>query len=569
MIKKKDKLRIAILGGGPSGLFIYKRLIEEAQSNFEITIFERKELLGVGMPYSAEGAGHEHITNVSDNEVPDFVNSIEEWAKTAPKKLLDEYAINVAEFNQYKVLPRLFFGAYLHGQFDLLLAKAAKKGIRTTVKTNCAVDDVINKAKLNEVWILADQAVFKFDKVVISTGHNWPKKYEGLVDGYYDSPYPPSKIELKVNHPVAIKGSSLTAIDALRTLSRMNGNYSRDINGKWIYKLNKASSNFRLVMHSRNGMLPAVRFHLEDSHLKNDSLLTITDFKKHKAKNKGFISLDFVFEKDFKEILRVKDPSFYETIKELNVEGFVDKMMGMREKLPPFELLALEYQQAEKSIARKESVYWKEILAILSYSMNYPAKYFSAEDMMRLQKKLMPLISIVIAFVPQSSCEELLALHDAGVLSITAVDEDSRVEIEENGGICYVYKDENGKEQSTFYQTFIDCVGQPHLNFEQFPFQSLTLSKEITSAKLKFNSAATGKSQLGFNKSVELLADGEYYLKVPGIVINDNFQIVNEKGKVNRNIFIMAVPYIGGFNPDYSGIDFCEEASKRIIAKLK
>jgi hypothetical protein len=28
---------------------------------------------------------------------------------------------------------------------------------------------------------------------------------------------------------------------------------------------------------------------------------------------------------------------------------------------------------------------------------------------------------------------------------------------------------------------------------------------------------------------------------------------------------MMAVPYIGGFNPDYSGLDFCEAASKEII----
>lgn len=37
--------------------------------------------------------------------------------------------------------------------------------------------------------------------------------------------------------------------------------------------------------------------------------------------------------------------------------------------------------------------------------MNYPAKHFSAEDMLRLQKTLMLLIAVVIAFVPQSSAK--------------------------------------------------------------------------------------------------------------------------------------------------------------------
>ena len=89
-----------------------------------------------------------------------------------------------------------------------------------------------------------------------------------MVNGYYDSLYPPSKIDLIVNHPVAIKGSSLTTIDALRTLSRKNGSYSKDGNGKLNYKLHESSSKFRVVMHSRDGMLPAVCFHLEDSCLK-------------------------------------------------------------------------------------------------------------------------------------------------------------------------------------------------------------------------------------------------------------------------------------------------------------
>lgn len=568
MTNKKGRLRIAILGGGPSGLFMYKRLIEAKEPNFDITVFERKKELGVGMPYSKEGAGFEHITNVSDNEVPNFVNSIEDWVKDAPKSLLEEYHINPANFNEYKVLPRLFFGAYLQAQFDLLLAKGKDRGIKTTLKTNCSVDDVINKAELDEVWVLADKTVYQFDKVIISTGHNWPKKHENIIQGYYDSPYPPQKIELELNHPIAIKGSSLTAIDAIRTLARINGCFKKDKEGILKYQLNKKSSNFKMVMHSRNGLLPAVRFHLEDSRLKNDSLLTVVDFKKHRKENNGFISLDYVFDKDFKEILKEKDPSFYEKIKKMNVEAFVDTMMDLREKMDPFKLLKVEYAQAEKSIEREKSILWKEILAILSYSMNYPAKYFAAEDMIRLQKKLMPLISIVIAFVPQSSCEQLIALNEAGVLEIVSVGNDSEVEIGLNGGIVYCYKDENDKEVKQAYQTFIDCVGQPHLNFNQFPFESLRIHQDISPAKLKFKNPEIAQKELKGNEKIEDLGNGDYLLNVPGIAINDDFQIVGASGEANPNIFIMAVPYIGGFNPDYSGIDFCEEASSRIIQHI-
>ncbi|RZL46811.1 MAG: hypothetical protein EOP00_13875 [Pedobacter sp.] len=569
MENKKGNKRIAILGGGPSGLFMYKRLIEAEGEDFEITIFERKNQLGVGMPYSTEGASDEHITNVSDNEVPDFVSSIEEWTKVAPTELLARYQISPANFNEYKVLPRLFFGAYLNAQFQLLLEKANLNGKPTTIKLGFQVSDIINKQALNEVWVLGeDKSVHQFDKVIVATGHNWPHTHEGAIKGYYDSPYPPVKIALKLNHPVALKGSSLTAIDAIRTLSRKNGRFKKNKNGDKFYELEKGSEHFKMIMHSRNGMLPAVRFHLEDSRLKNDSLLTINDFADHRVENDGFISLDFVFEKDFKEIFKEKDPSFYELIKDLDVEEFVDKMMELREQLDPFQLLKAEYIQAEKSIKRKESVYWKEMLAILSFSMNYPAKYFSAEDMLRLQKKLMPLISIVIAFVPQSSCEELMALHEAGVLDIISVGNDSEIEIAPGGGIVYHYKNEDGENVAVPFETFIDCVGQPHLSFKKFPFKSLVDNHDISEARLKFRDLKVAKEELNHENENVFEVEGEYYLTVPGITINDNFQIVDEQGSANSNIYVMAVPYIGGFNPDYSGIDFCEEASKRIIAQL-
>lgn len=50
MDTKKAKKKIAIIGGGPSGLFMYKRLTEAKATNFEIDIFERKDYLGAG-PY--------------------------------------------------------------------------------------------------------------------------------------------------------------------------------------------------------------------------------------------------------------------------------------------------------------------------------------------------------------------------------------------------------------------------------------------------------------------------------------------------------------------------------------
>jgi len=321
-----------------------------------------------------------------------------------------------------------------------------------------------------------------------------------------------------------------------------------------------------LVMHSRNGLLPAVRFHLEDSHLAKDSVMSHEDVESNRAKNEGFLSLDLVFEKNFKEMIREKDPAFYERIRALKMEEFVDLVMDLREHVAPFHLFRAEYIEAEKSIKRKESIYWKEMLAVLSFAMNYPAKYFSAEDMQRLQKVLMPLISIVIAFIPQSSVEEVLALHNAGVLDIISVGDDSEVEPAKDGGAVYHYMDEMGKKHDTYFKTFVDCVGQPHLSYDQLPYKSLLRNKTVSPARLKFRDASVAAAQLADgNKNVEQGETGDYYLKVPGITINDNFQVIDEYGGLNERIYMMAVPYIGGYNPDYSGLDFSEAASAAIV----
>jgi uncharacterized NAD(P)/FAD-binding protein YdhS len=563
-------MRIAILGGGPSGLFMFKRLVDAGRTNITIDVFEKKQELGTGMPYSTDGAGKEHITNVSGNEIPELVISVADWIETAPKELLNRFAITPQIYNDYKVLPRLLFGQYLAAQFKLLEQKADEAGIQYTIHYNSPVTDIIDLPEQNLVRIkIAGKETFEFEQAIICTGHNWPVKHEGKVPAWFDSPYPPAKLALKLNHAVAIKGASLTAVDAVRTLARHNGVYFKDKNGKLIYQLSPNSEGFKMVMHSRHGMLPAVRFHLEDSHLRNDSLLTDEEIAAHIESNNGYLSLDYIFEQDFKEPIRQKQPVFYEYMKDMGMEQFVDAMMALREHADPFELMKVEYEEADRSIKKHESVYWKEMLGVLSFAMNYPAKHFSAEDMQRLQKTLLPLISIVIAYIPQSSCEEFFALHDAGLLKLVDVGNDSDAEPDEKGGANYYYVGGNGKKQSTYYKTYVDCSGQPHLIYDDFPYESLRTTHVISPAKLKYRDAGKGKKAAqDDDKKIVNDIDGNYYLKVPGIAINDDFRPVGGLGEVNKRLYIMAVPYIGGYNPDYSGLDFCESASATIAKSL-
>ena len=58
---------------------------------------------------------------------------------------------------------------------------------------------------------------------------------------------------------------------------------------------------------------------------------------------------------------------------------------------------------------------------------------------MRVQKALQPLISIVIAFMPQNSVEELLAPLSAGLPELMSVGDKSHVETSTGGGAYHHY----------------------------------------------------------------------------------------------------------------------------------
>lgn len=560
--------KIAIVGGGPSAMFIIKKLLDE-NAHVQIEVFEKSDVLGAGMPYSKFGALDEHVTNVSPNEIPTIETSFAEWIGDCEQSTLNAFGIDAKDFNEFKVMPRLLFGKYLEGQFQCLLDRAKLKSIQCKVHYNSEVTDIqkLGKGRIN---IVADPKIYEgFDIVVICIGHRWPKRLEGSIPKYFDSPYPPSKLQFTANYPVAIRGASLTAVDAIRTLARNNGSFNRLGNGKLMFSASDTSPNFKIVLHSKKGLLPSIRFHLEDPRLTPKDMMKWDEIAAHIYSNKGFVSLDFLFEENYKRILIEKDPVVYEFIKDMDVEKFVSYIMDSRFGEDAFQLFRIEYEAAEVSIRSKKSIYWKELLGIFSFATNYPAKYFSAEDMLRYKELMMPLISMIIAYVPQSSAEELMALHDAGLLNIVSVTDDDKIEPVDNGGIIYKRHTDDGIVEER-YNAFIDSIGQPHFDIEQFPFKSLVLEGNLRQATLRFrdNSLAQELFNRGIVGIEKEQTTNQYSLCVPGIEINDTFQAIDRYGVANKEIYIMAAPYIGGYNPDYSGLDFCDEASTRIAGSI-
>ncbi len=246
-----------------------------------------------------------------------------------------------------------------------------------------------------------------------------------------------------------------------------------------------------------------------------------------------------------------------------------------RKAIAPSTLLKIEYIQAEQSIKSQNTIQWKQMLALLSYTINYPAKYFSGEDMLRLKTVLQPLIAIIIADMPQSSAEQLLAMHECGKLEIVSVDEASQIKIQGDNEFYYA---RNGLDQSEtkqcetkhLFTSFIDCTGQKPLPTSEFPFASMFSRKSVASAKVKFKDPQFASRLVDKGASdIVKSSDANYYLTLEGFAINDHYQFIYADDSVCANCFMMAVPFISGFNPDYSGFDFCDQVSTIIVDKLK
>ncbi len=563
-----DSKTIALIGGGPAALFFLKHLISKKIHPASVIIFEKNEHLGMGMPYGPSGSGKEHVANVSANEIPELLDDIEEFIKHHTIEGFEEY-VNAGKINRDQVIPRLVLGKYLENQFKMYIKLAKKAGIDIIVHTSTTVEDI--KIEHDHSYaVITDQGEKQHaDIIVLCTGHHWTRSFEGKHKGWYDSPYPPSKFNSPTNHPVAVKGASLTAVDIIRTLSRLNGSFIKDDHDQIQYVLHPQSEKFKIDLYSLSGLLPALRFHSEDEAYSTEWKMTMEEIYAYKKNHGGFVDLDYVFNKNFKLVIQKKDSQFYDEIKDLSIEEFVEKMMKLRRELDSFELFKAEYKEAEKSIRRHQSITWKEALTSFSYAMNYPAKHFSAEDMLRLTTILMPLISIIIAALPQSSYREIIALYDAGVINLYNVDKKSTVEPHAEQGAVYKYKDDAGNSKEYTYKMYVDATGQRAMNFNDLPFEGLKQQGAVSTGYLSFrNPEEAVLLQHEGNKMIKAGENNQYYLQVKGLSINDNFQALDSYGNVREKLYIMSVAYIGGLNPDYSGLDFCDTAAETITASL-
>lgn len=563
---------IAIIGGGASALFLLKSFVDMQDSTYTLDIFDEGENFGMGMPYSLSWANSEHKVNFAFQEFPVPLEEPEEWLMRQSDSFLHHHDISRKEIGPLYIPSRIVTGLYFESQFYSLLDKARKIGLTVNIHTNCRIIDMRDVAKDNTVQVKLENGTWlNFTIVVIATGHTWPLVNERIIKGYYDSPFPLHKLNKTFNHSVGLMGSSLSAVDAIRTLSRNHGKFIKLENGNVEYVPKEGTENFKIVMHSRRGFLPSIRFYFEHPKLKQYLYISKEEIVSHIESNNGYLSLDFIFEKSYKDVIAESDPSLYEIIKNMRVEEFADFYYERIHRKSSFKHFQEELEIGKKSEENKIPIVWREAIDDMFYTLNFHAKSLSAEDTIRMRKYLMPLAYHDGAFLPFDSCEELIALHNAGKLKQIAVGYDSYIQTSpQECGATFHYKDSKGKLLKVRYDTFIECGGQRQLAFNAFPFKTLVNQRVVSQARVQFLSSEQvlkAKDNLPTGCFIDKI-DNNYFLGLPGVAFNDDFQVIDTRGKVNPRIYIIANAFIKGMNPDFSGTPFCKDSAKMVMNSI-
>ena len=88
---------VAIIGSGPSAIYLLKNMLlglENASNQIEeISIYEKRALPGIGMPYHPETTDIHNMANISSDEIPFLFITLEDWVREQDAVFFEKYDI--------------------------------------------------------------------------------------------------------------------------------------------------------------------------------------------------------------------------------------------------------------------------------------------------------------------------------------------------------------------------------------------------------------------------------------------------------------------------------------------
>ena len=562
---------VAIIGSGATTIYFLKHLLDHIQilkkEINRIVIFEKDTIIGMGMPYSPHTTDKYNLANISSEEIPALGIGFADWLKQQEDEYLKNYGIAKNEINESEVYSRLALGAYFNSQYVFFRDELNAVGIEVTEHPSEEIVDVVPEQARYEVVTRSGKRIVAHN-VIIATGHEW-KEEDSPNRKFFASPWPIQKIlprgDALYNFPVGILGASLSAFDVVSSLAHRHGTFYRETDT--IYYLPfEGAEKFKLVLHDANGWLPHLQYEQDEPmrqiyrHVKRDHIFELLDAT-------GLLRIESFFDQICKPALqcafRKDDLEQLASLldnQDFGLKEFVERMSGRHEYKNAFEGMKVEMVEAKDSVENKRPIHWKEVIDDLMYCLNYHAELMPAEDHIFFRKVVMPFLMNVIAALPLSSGNILLALYNSGTLDLKS----GMVRIQESqpSDISTKITLDSGNHKGEYaYNMFVCCGGQRNTEWEHFPFPTLVEKGKVRAAKAIF----AQERSIDSNSDHIFEDKGKTYLLTGGIDIDASYRIIGENGVPSKNLFDISFTHTSGIRPYSYGLQACSTTTEIMV----
>jgi uncharacterized NAD(P)/FAD-binding protein YdhS len=461
--------KIAIIGSGPTGIYTLKGLVGSPQP-LSVTIFEIEADAGKGTPYHPDINDQAMLANIASIELPEICETLVAWLSRQTDAELQRLKVARTNIDEREFYPRVVLGEFLQSQFRQLIERAIANHHTVDVKTRHRVIDIrlmTDNIQLTVKLPDGERKDYVFDHVVMATGHDWPETTE-IKPGFFMSPWPALALKKISACSVGILGTSLSAIDALITVSTAHGVFYLDPGSQLRYQASAGSENFHASLMSRKGLLPEADFYADYPY---KPLKFCTEEAVNALIERGSANLlDEVFEL-FKRELAACDPDYAAKIglALLNVETLATAYFAARDVVDPFVWAASNLAEAEQNKINKYTVQWRYAILRMHEVIARAIPYLDEVDLGRFHKKFKTVFVDDYATVPHQSIQRLLALRRAGKLDILKLGNDYEIitdGVKQGAAIRYAGND-------IAFDAFIDATGQASMSARDMPFPSL------------------------------------------------------------------------------------------------
>ncbi|MFA9195627.1 FAD/NAD(P)-binding protein [Flavobacterium sp. FBOR7N2.3] len=567
------KKQLAIIGSGPTALFLLKHISDQISilknEIHSITIFEKEKIMGMGMPYNPETTDQYNLANISSEEIPELPQTFADWLRLQKKEVLEKWNITTFPILDSEVYSRLALGQYFHEQYQLLIEKLKTEGIVINEFINHTVTDITIETEKNIVKVISKNSKsYEFDKIVIATGHTWSSTDKPKT-GYFASPWPIKKLIPKTdeyfNFPIGILGASLSAFDVVTSLAHRHGDF-RATNDGLVFCPNEKAKDFKIILHSAEGWLPHLQYAQAEPireiyrHTDRKEILSLVD-------SDGFLNLNTFFNKICRPALieAFSKDKMSDTIKliedpDFSFKDFVSLMSQKHEYIDSFIGMEKERVLALDSLKNNKPMHWMETIDDLIYCLNYHTELLCAEDHLFFGKEILPFQMNVIAALPLNSAKILIALHQANCIDLVEGKVTITDSTSENKETEIKIESENGIVATASYKMFINCTGQEKVEVENYPFPSMAKMGTIRRARARFKEIENAE----LDKNV-FYKNNEAFLFIGGIDIDNTFKVIRKDGNAEPKIHNIAFTHITGSRPYSSGLQACNASSSIVV----